>query len=173
MYRLSVIADSLTSYIYSPLELYYGIFNKMTLLRRFLILSLSFIGIADTVYITRKVLLNVPTNCSIDGYNGCNTVALSAYSHIFSIPMSIYGIIFYGAIFILTAVTFIWMLEIFLKFIRILAAIGVVVSIILTGIEIFVIQAICFYCVFSAIISILIACVAYWRIKNIKLNQFK
>ncbi len=142
----------------------------MTLVRRFLILFLSFVGIADTVYITQQILSNVPINCSVDGYNGCNIVALSVYSHIFGIPISIYGIVFYSVIFILTAITFVWMLEIFWKFIRIFAAIGVVVSIILTGIEIFVIQAICFYCVFSAIISILIACVAYWRIKKHKVT---
>lgn len=142
----------------------------MTFVRRLIILFLSFIGIADTVYITQQLLLNVPTNCSVDGYNGCNIVALSVYSHIFGIPMSMYGIVFYSIIFILTAVTFVWMLEILWRFIRILAAIGAIVSIILTGIEIFVIQAVCFYCAFSAVISTFIVCVAYWHIKEHKVT---
>ncbi len=80
----------------------------MTHTRRFVVLLLSFFGIVDATYLTKHALSGIPTACTINGYDGCSIVAQSAYSHLFGLPLSMYGFLFYASLFVLTAITLVW-----------------------------------------------------------------
>ncbi len=129
------------------------------------LILLTFLGAADSAYLAEKALTGSALTCSIKGLGGCNVVAQSAYSHLFGIPLGVYGVGFYGIMLVLALLA----LKVPKKFVYdALAAIGVfglLSSIVFVGIQIFLIQALCIYCLASAAIS-LFACVVtivLWR----------
>jgi uncharacterized membrane protein len=130
-----------------------------------LMLVASVLGIADAWYLTQSALTDTPLTCTIEGLDGCNIVAQSAYSHLFGLPLALYGVVFYALVFAITAVSF------FVKNARLplalfaLSAVGLAASLVFVGIQIVLIQAVCIYCIASAIIAlILFACsLPLWR----------
>lgn len=142
----------------------------MTRIRRLIVLFLAFFGIADASYITEHALSGTPTACSLNGYDGCRIVAQSVYSHLFGIPLSVYGFLFYALLFTLTAITLVWVSIYIDKIIRVLAVLGVFASIIFMWIEATMIHAFCMYCVFSAILTVFIVLVVFWYTKSEKLS---
>ncbi len=129
------------------------------------LILLTFLGVADSAYLAEKALTGSALTCSIKGLEGCNVVAQSVYSHLFGIPLGVYGIGFYGVMFVLAILA----LKAPRKFVHdALAAIGVLgllASSVFIGIQIFLIKALCIYCLASGAIS-LFACVvsvALWR----------
>lgn len=141
----------------------------MTRARRLIVLLLSFFGIADTTYLTQHALSGTPTVCSINGYDGCRIVAQSIYSHLFGIPLSVYGFLFYASLFILTAITIVWVSSFADKIIQAIAIIGVLASTIFMWIQATIIHAFCMYCIFSAVLTVLIVLVVFWYKKPAKL----
>ncbi len=135
----------------------------MTSIRRISVLALSFFGIVDTVYLIQHALSGTSVVCSINGYDGCDIVDKSIYSHLFGIPLSVYGFLFYTTLFILVAITFIWASSYVEKGIRAMAVIGVSASIIFIWIQAYLIKAFCIYCVFSAILTVFIVFIVFWR----------
>ena len=65
-----------------------------------LYIVLSLIGFIDATYVTVKFYLRSPLNCLV--FKNCSQVINSSYSQIFSIPLSLYGAVFYLTIFLLT-----------------------------------------------------------------------
>ncbi len=114
-----------------------------------LIAGLGLAGLAITTYLTTNAILHSEVACSIDG---CNTVLNSKWSKIFGVPASAYGMATYSMIMLGALHAFQSPTD--NLFGRIVAstssAIGLVGSIYLTIIEIFVINAICPYCITSA-----------------------
>jgi uncharacterized membrane protein len=121
------------------------------------LLILAFLGLADSAYLAHAALTNTALVCNIAGLDGCNVVAQSAYSHIFGIPLGVYGVAFYGLLFILGA-----MLYVANRRSVYLGTIGLIASIIFMGLQLFVIKTLCVYCLGSAIISLLVFIVALW-----------
>ncbi|HQU07565.1 MAG: hypothetical protein B7X04_01290 [Parcubacteria group bacterium 21-54-25] len=136
----------------------------MTFTARWTILICSFFGIADSAYLTDQALRGVPPTCSIGGADGCRTVAESAYSHLFGIPLGIYGIAFYTAIFVLIAVVLLWPHRHVQAAIQAFAVLGVGASLIFMGIQFFLIHAMCIYCESSAALTVFILIAAFWRL---------
>lgn len=113
------------------------------------ILILSALGIALSVYLTYLHYSNVDAAFCVAG-SGCDTVRESSYSAIFGIPVALFGAIGYSLIFVLSLVSIspkVRWLSLYL-----VALAGVVFSAYLTYLELFVINAICIFCVASAII---------------------
>ncbi len=80
---------------------------------------------------------------------GCDIVRLSSYSSFLGISIPILGIIFYLTMAMLSVVHF--------RKLQLLVAVsGVAFGVYLTFLEIFVIKAVCFWCVLSFIISLAI-----------------
>jgi len=65
-----------------------------------LYISLSLIGFIDAAYVTVKFYLRSPLNCLI--FENCSAVINSSYAQIFSIPLSLYGAVFYLTILLLS-----------------------------------------------------------------------
>jgi uncharacterized membrane protein len=126
---------------------------------------LSIIGLLDSLYLTWVKLTQNQVVC-IKGLGDCNSVNNSRYSEIFGIPIALLGMGAYLAIIIL-----IWLSKrsefwednfpiIFMG----ITLIGFLYSGYLTYLELFVLNAICPYCVLSAIIMTLLFIIAILRL---------
>jgi len=124
------------------------------------ILILAFFGLADSAYIAQTEASNTPLICNVDNLSGCNIVASSPYAHLFGIPLAEYGVVFYSLIFILAALELALFNRLLRRIIQGISLIGVVASLYFTLIEIFVINALCIYCLVSAFITLLVLIVA-------------
>jgi uncharacterized membrane protein len=82
----------------------------------------------------------------------CLTVNTSKYAQIGNIPMSVLGFGFYSILFV---GTFFLQHKMLNKILKIVLVCGLMFSVYLTFLEIFVIKAICFWCVISFILVIL------------------
>ena len=117
------------------------------------ILALSLVGILLSLYLTINYFKGSDLSYCITGAD-CDVVKKSAYSKIFGIPVSALGILGYGAI-IISALTSLskknrWNL------LFVFSTLALAFSAYLTYVELFVIKAVCSFCVASAIIISLI-----------------
>jgi len=120
-------------------------------------LILSLLGVANAIYLTIIKFANNPQLC-IQGVGNCWSVNISRYSELFGIPVALLGAITFS--FLTVAI---WLenskhswskLTIYFEFG--VSLFGVMFSAYLTYIELFVINAVCPFCVLSAIIILLI-----------------
>jgi uncharacterized membrane protein len=129
------------------------------------LIILSFLGFADSTYLSYTALTHTALTCSIKGLDGCNVVAQSVYSHLFGIPLALYGVGFYVLLFVLALLVVLVPIRLAHDALAALGVIGLVMSVFFMLIQEFLIKAICVYCLGSAIIS-LFACilsVLLWR----------
>jgi len=121
-----------------------------------LILFFAFLGLSDSIYLAQTEAGNTPLICNVENLSGCNVVATSQYSHFLGISIAEYGVLFYAFIFVIAALE----LVVFDRFLRRVlqgsSLIGVIASTYLTFLEIFVIHALCIYCLVSAAIALII-----------------
>ncbi len=126
------------------------------------LLVLAFLGLADSWYLAHAALTNTALVCNIAGLDGCNVVAQSAYSHIFGIPLGVYGVVFYGLLFILAAMLYLVHKRSVYHVIAGLGTVGLLASIAFMAIQFFIIKVLCVYCLGSAVISLLVFIIAFW-----------
>lgn len=120
------------------------------------ILVLAFCGLADSAYLAQHEISGTPLQCNIAHLSGCNIVAQSPYSHILGVPVAEYGLLFYGVVFALAALELVIYDRLLRRVLQGIALLGLLASIGFTLLQIFVIQALCEYCVGSATIALLI-----------------
>ncbi|MBI5147666.1 MAG: vitamin K epoxide reductase family protein [Parcubacteria group bacterium] len=114
----------------------------------FFIFIASFIGLADSVYLTIEHYRGVAAFCLVTA--GCDKVLTSAYSEIVGIPLALLGVVFYSVALIAAAYFFYRA-----KNVRVLAAAfllalgGFLFSVYSVYLQIAVIKAFCFYCLVS------------------------
>lgn len=137
-----------------------------------LILFLAFCGLADSAYLTQHETTNTPLICNIQNLSGCNTVAQSPYSKVLGIPLAEYGIFFYAIVFALSALELVIFDRLLRRVLQALAAFGVLASLYFTFLQIFVIGALCAYCLGSAVITLLIFVTAGF-IEPLRKNVFE
>ncbi len=119
---------------------------------------LAFLGLIDAGYITVKYYTGGDIACPITG--GCSDVLTSTYSQIAGFPVSLYGLAFYLTVLI---IAFLYLdtgkrlpvdktswIETAMP---ILGLTGFLFTLWFVYLQIFVIGAICFYCMVSAILS--------------------
>jgi uncharacterized membrane protein len=128
--------------------------NNLLIGTRWLIagfIILSFLGFLDASYLAAKYYLGTPLNCSI--FEGCETVTTSKYAVVFNVPLALIGALYYLFIFILSAMYFDFRNYKIIFVLSFFSIFGFLFSLWLVYLQIFVIEAICFYCVVSAAIS--------------------
>ncbi len=124
-----------------------------------LIIALSLFGLGDSIYLATGEITGAALTCNIDGLDGCNIVAQSAYSAILGIPVAVYGIVFY-----LLVIGLAFMLLHSFKRLLYMMLCGVgLVGIVASGYFILVqfvfIKAVCVYCLLSALaVLLIVAC---------------
>jgi uncharacterized membrane protein len=128
-------------------------------------LGLTGLAILTTVYLSYMHFRpTASTLCKINDYLDCDIVNKSIYSELFDIPVAILGMVTYVLLFILgwmvlrkIKLTHIWKAlnpTNLLWFMFALTAIGVLFSAYLTYIELFVLHAICIFCMIQQVIII-------------------
>lgn len=129
------------------------------------ILLVSFLGFADASYLSIKYFVGTPLPCSV--LKGCEEVTTSHYSKIIGIPVALLGSFYYLTIFALVFSYLIKSLsfdksdkvdsEMSKKTLMIFArltVVGLAASLWFVYLQLFVIKAICLYCMFSASTSV-------------------
>jgi uncharacterized membrane protein len=128
-------------------------------MRRRLLLSIttffSVLGIADSLYLAEHALAGTPLSCGIGSgaLTGCNIVAQSAYSHIFGIPLGVYGLVFYLAIFVLSLMARNRQTSRVMRSLFLSGVAGMLLSFYFLWLQVFVIDAICIYCLASFVFA--------------------
>lgn len=147
----------------------------------FTFLPVSFLGFLDASYLTIKHFVGTPLPCSI--LRGCEEVTGSQYSMIGGIPVALLGAIYYLTIFVLVILYLnkkksslrnadgnIDDDDGLLRLIARLTIIGVLASLWFVFLQVFVIKAICLYCIFSAITSFLLFAFGIYVLKFKKIS---
>ncbi len=117
-------------------------------------LVISIIGFADASYLTAQHFRGVGPNCSISDM--CEIITKSTYSVVFGIPVALGGAVYYLVIFVGTLLYYEKSYQLFHKIIPYITTIGFLFSIWFVYLQLFVLHAICMYCMGSAISSILL-----------------
>ncbi len=111
---------------------------------------LALAGLADAMYLTVEHLSGRSVRCAV--VTGCDTVLSSSYATLFGIPLAAFGACAYFAVFSL-AVCIVFGYR-FLRFpLQVVIAMMFVMSVWLVGLQIFTLNAFCFYCLVSAAIT--------------------
>jgi len=104
-------------------------------------------GLADGIYLTIEHYSSAVVPCTI--FNGCGAVLNSPYANIGPIPMSLFGLVFYLAMLTLTILS--WKNpKKWLKKLWLLSLIAFAFTLYLIYLQIFIIHALCIYCLASA-----------------------
>jgi uncharacterized membrane protein len=137
----------------------------------YVMLALTLVGILDAMYVAYGSYSGTQLWCPI--LDGCNTVVNSPYSRVLGMPMSYFGFIYYLFMFGLAARLAYEPASKSLRFRAVLyAALGAVSSAYFIYLQLSLIQAICSYCIISAIISFLLLFAALWHFQVTRSKNF-
>lgn len=120
-----------------------------------LIFFLSLLGLGVSAFLLYEYNLSGPVICPLG--NGCDIVRASPYSRFLGVSLPILGLVFYLGMALFAIVRSQKIFNKILAKLQLLGSLaGVAFGIYLTFLEVFVIKAICFWCVASFIISVAI-----------------
>lgn len=114
-------------------------------------LAFSLVGFLDTTYLTIQHYRGAALECGI--LQGCEAVTGSHYAVIIGIPLALLGAIYYFSILVLTVAYIDTKRRYFLKIVGYSTIVGFLVSALLVYLQVFVIHALCTYCLISALTS--------------------
>lgn len=127
------------------------------------ILVVALLGFADASYLTIEHFQGVIPPCTT---SGCETVLTSSYSAIFGIPVSLLGALYY----FLIAVGMVTYLDSkntkLLKWVLFATVLGLLCSVWFVILQLFIVKAICQYCMISAGTSALLFILACFTMKK-------
>ncbi|HVZ11391.1 MAG TPA: vitamin K epoxide reductase family protein [Candidatus Paceibacterota bacterium] len=110
----------------------------------------ALIGFADAFYLTLTHYQNKIPPCTV---GGCETVLTSPYATIGSVPISLVGVLYYAAVLGCLMLFFQFGAQKWLRMWRGASTIAFLVTLVLVSLQLFVIHAICLYCMASAIVA--------------------
>lgn len=127
------------------------------------ILILGFIGFADATYLTATHFMDAPPGCGESG--GCQTVTTSQYSTMFGIPVALFGVLFYLSMIFLSLLWLDQAPAMISRVLPLLSLPGFLFSCWFVYVMLFILEAICWYCMGSAASSTLIfgSSLLIWR----------
>lgn len=108
----------------------------------------SFIGFLDAAFLTIEHFAGRVPPCGI--FTGCDTVTTSQYATILGIPVALLGALYYLSILVLTIAYWDSKKPQFLNVASLLTITGFLASAYFIFLQLFVIKALCLYCVISA-----------------------
>src|SRR5579872_5460665 len=114
--------------------------GRIMTMRRFLILALSLIGLFDSVYLLW--VYTSPSHPLVCLGTGCDVARASSYSHLWGLPLPLFGVAMYGALALLAFGESLGgaVLYAVIRYATLaIAAVGFIASLVLSGIE-----ALCF-----------------------------
>lgn len=135
-----------------------------------LLITFSLVGFADSAYLAKSALTSSPLVCDIQGLNDCNTVAGSSYSKLYGVPLAVYGVGFYAALLVLSILLVYRPSKLVAKLLVAVSILGALSSAYFLYLQLYVILALCIYCVVSAIISFFLCALALLYFKHLLPN---
>jgi uncharacterized membrane protein len=126
---------------------------------RSVLIGLTVLGIALTAYLTYVHYAGIKVAC-VQGHNECEAVQTSVYSHVAGIPVALLGLI--GYVVILGSLLVPPSESARLATLALTVG-GFGFSAYLTYREVFSLEKICEWCVSSAILMTILACLSLWR----------
>lgn len=111
----------------------------------------ALIGFADATYLAVKHFQNEIPPCTLVA--GCDVVTTSTYATIFGIPVALIGSLYYLALLTLAIAFFDTKKEALFRFACTSTWIGLIASMYFVYLQLFVLDAICLYCMGSAVTS--------------------
>ncbi len=134
------------------------------LLAPFYLIAATFIGIADTLYLSYYHYLGITPGCAL---KGCEMVLNSPYATPFGVPFAYIGMVYYVY---MLALALLVAYDPYSRALRlgtlVYTGIGLACSICFELIQIFVIGAICVYCGMSALTTLILFSLAVWYYKS-------
>ena len=118
------------------------------------LLLISFGGFIDASFISVEHYLGNPIRCNF--LKGCETVTSSSYATFFGIPVALFGAVYYLAIFLTLIIFLDTKKERLIFWVARFTVVGFLASLWFLYLQIFVILALCLYCVLSALSSTLL-----------------
>jgi uncharacterized membrane protein len=135
----------------------------------FTLLVFSIIGITDAGYLAYEHYTQGDIVCLIT--EGCDVVTTSEYSFILGVPVSLLGLVYYAMFFF----GLLWLIlkpSIFkINLLKILVGAGLLFSLWFVYVQIYLINAICFYCMVSATLTTL-SFILLWLLKRDQLIKW-
>lgn len=107
----------------------------------------------DSTYLTYEHYSNSIPPCSTNVFVDCGKVLDSEYSEIFGIPLAVLGMIHYSVLLAVSYIVYKKKKITAFKIMNILVGIGVISSMYFVYLQVYVLDAICLYCMVSAINS--------------------
>jgi uncharacterized membrane protein len=136
--------------------------EKGHIARRVLLDALAVVGLLISAYLSWVHFMGVAPVC-VGGKGGCEAVQTSSYATIFGVPVAMLGLVGYTGL--LLSASLRGEVGIYLGFL--VALVGTLFSAYLTYLELFVIHAICEWCVASAAVMVAaLICTSFgvWRL---------
>jgi len=132
------------------------------------VIIIGLLGLADSGYLTYSHYAQTVLPCpTVQSVNTCQVVATSVYSNILGVPLALIGLGFYAIIIAIGLVALKEKYQFALNFIPPLSALAWLFSVRLTYLQFFVIDSICYYCIFSAILSTILLIMGVMMIQKI------
>ena len=132
----------------------------------FYLIALSFIGIADTLYLSYNKFMNTAPSCLIAG---CDVVLAHPLSEFLGVPLAYWGLVFYVYMLALVVLLALEPRSKALSWGTLLyASIGLLSSAAFIYIQGVVIGAFCQYCLLSAIVATSLFAIALWHVKSVR-----
>ena len=136
------------------------------------IVSLSAVGLFDTSYLTYSHFQSQILSCF--GHtivNGCQVVTESIYSTVLGVPIALIGLGYYAFIIIAALLSYKPKFNFLLNSLLPITALAVLFSLRLTYLQISVINYICYYCILSAVLSVMLLGISWKIYKKISLVE--
>ncbi len=116
------------------------------------LILVSFIGLIDAAYLSSQHYQGESVVCELGGHQvgDCNTVLESKYATLFGIPNSLIGILYYFTLLVLASLMFSYKDKRLLQLFVLVATAGLLMSIWFVYLMLFVLKAVCVYCLVSA-----------------------
>lgn len=105
------------------------------------------LGVVNAGYLALTALAGVAPNCNF--IRGCNLVAASPYSHIFGVPLAVFGVFFYAVITGLALFAFVSKQVRIAPLMLFFTVPGFLLSLYFLYLQAAIIHAYCEYCLFS------------------------
>ncbi len=121
---------------------------------------LGMLGLLDAGYLTLKHYTRTPLGCSL--IQGCDAVTTSEYAVLFDVPVALFGVLYYAAIAGFSLAYLKTKRSVLMAGVMMLTPIGFAASLWFIYAQLFIIGAICLYCVGSALISTALFANAYF-----------
>ncbi|MDE1970594.1 MAG: vitamin K epoxide reductase family protein [Patescibacteria group bacterium] len=123
-------------------------------------LVLSLIGFFDATYLTVTHYAGTELNCPLFG--GCETVTTSIYSMVGGIPVALWGAGYYLTVLVLLLAYWDSRYEVLWRIATRMTMLGFLAALWFVFLQLFVIHAVCFYCMISAGTSTLLFVWGVW-----------